>query len=345
MRTITWVASALGVMSVGFLGWWLGSAGAPEPRAGVPVHGALVVWSPGYRVSFFGVERLHPIDTYRADKVAAHLVDEGLLGMDDFAVPAPASDERLRRVHDADYLASLHDTPVLARAIEVPVPDVFPRAVVERRVRRAFRLAAEGTVVAAAGALQTGLGINLGGGFHHARPSLGHGFCIYGDVALAIATLRDEGFTGKVLIVDTDAHQGDGNHAFFATDPSVFSLSVHEGDLFPHPKLAGDLDLMLSSGDGDAELMAALDRVEVVVDEQQPALIVHVAGADVLHDDPLTGLQVTVDGLVARDLRVLQLARERGIPLVHTLAGGYGPSAALAQSRSVAAMLRAAGEI
>ena len=86
--------------------------------------------------------------------------------------------------------------------------------------------------------------------------------------------------------------------------------------------------------------MAALDRVESVIDAQQPQLVVHVAGADVLFDDPLAGLSVSAEGLVSRDLRLLDMARSRDIPLVHTLAGGYGPSAAVAQSRSVEAMLR-----
>lgn len=335
-----WVALTVAGSALGGFVWLTMPARNPDPRPGSIVHEARVVWSPGYRVSFFGIERLHPSDTYRSDRVAGHLVAEGLLDWEDFAVPAPATDAQLARVHDEAYLQSLHRTAVLARAIEVGVPDVFPESVLESRVRRAFRLATGGTTVAARAALETGLGINLGGGFHHARPALGHGFCIYGDVALAIATLRDEGFDGRVLIVDTDAHQGDGNHAFFASDPSVFSLSVHQGDIFPHPKLAGDLDLPLAAGTGDDGLMKALDRVEAVMDAFEPRLVFHVAGSDVLYDDPLAELSVSVEGLVQRDLRVLEAARERGIPLVHTLAGGYGPSAAVAQSKSVAAMLR-----
>ncbi len=340
MRKVAWGLGA--VAAVAGLAWGLRAPASPPPRAGrVLPGGAFDAYSPGYRVSFFGIEELHPFDIGKMDRIAAHLVSEGLLSDRDFAVAEPVPDEVLAQVHDPAYLASLHETPVLARAIEVGVPNVFPRSVVEKRVRTPFRRAVGGTVLAARGAREHGLGINLGGGYHHARPDLGHGFCIYNDVALAIHTLRAEGFDGAVLIVDTDAHQGDGSHAFFADDPTVFSFSMHQGDLFPSPKLRGDLDVELRAGTTDepflARLGAELDRL---LDEVHPALVVHVAGSDVLHDDPLAGLALTADGLVERDLVVLRAARARGVPVLHLLAGGYGPSAAEAQAKSVAAMLR-----
>ncbi|MCB9743810.1 MAG: histone deacetylase, partial [Alphaproteobacteria bacterium] len=191
-------------------------------------------------------------------------------------------------------------------------------------------------------------GVNLGGGYHHARPGLGHGFCVYNDVAVALAALRAAGeLDGPVLIVDTDAHQGDGDHAFFAEDPDTFSLSLHQGSLFPEPKLVGDADVELRAGDGDAELLAALTRqLDRLLPQSGPppepwALVVHVAGADVLSDDPLANLSMSPEGLAARDRLVLERARAQGVPLLHLLAGGYGPSAAAAQAESVAGLLEA----
>jgi len=172
---------------------------------------------------------------------------------------------------------------------------------------------------------------------------MGHGFCIYSDVALAIHTLREEGLTGTILIVDTDAHQGDGSHAFFADDPSVFSFSMHQGDLFPIPKLAGDLDVPLRAGmDDDSFLWTLEDHLTKLLDDLDPVMVIHVAGADILVDDPLTGLHLSPKGLVRRDVYVTGAVRERGIPLLHLLAGGYGPSAAMSQEASVAAMLELA---
>jgi histone deacetylase 11 len=315
----------------------------PEPRAGTVLPGGVVVaYSPAYRVSFFGIERLHPFDIAKLDTIASHLRAEGLVRSSDYWIPEAIDDDALSAVHAPEYLASLHDTPALSQALEVPVPDVFPRSVVESRVRHAFRKAVGGTALAIEGALEHGVGINLGGGFHHARPALGHGFCIYNDVAYGLHVARTNGFDGTVVVLDTDAHQGDGNHAAFATDPSVFTISLHGGHLFPHPKIAGDLDIEVPSGIGDAAYARTLaDALETAL-EQGPALVVHVAGSDVLADDPLADLGLTPEGLVARDAAVFDAVRARGIPFVQVLAGGYGPSSASAQAASVANLLRKA---
>lgn len=312
---------------------------APHPGAVLP-GGAVVAYSPGYRVSFFGIERLHPFDIAKYDRIAAGLVERGLVGETDFAVAAPVGDAALAAVHDADYLASLHEAEALGRALEVSLPGFFSRSALDRRVIGPFQAAVGGTVLAARGAVAEGLGVNLGGGYHHARPGMGHGFCIYSDVALAVHTLRAEGLVGPVLVVDTDAHQGDGSHAFFSDDPTVFSFSMHQGDIFPLPKLSGDLDVPLRPGtDDDAFLWALEQRLPGLLDELEPVLVIHVAGADVLVDDPLAGLALTPKGLVARDRYVAKTVRDRDIPLLHLLAGGYGPSAALSQEASVAAIL------
>ena len=318
----------------------------PAPQPGAVIGGtAVVAYTPAYRVSFFGVERLHPFDIAKYDRIARHLRKEGLVPRDGFAVPAPVSDAALAAVHDRAYLASLTEPAALSRALEVAVPGFFGASVIESRVLAAFRRAVGGTQLASEAALEHGLGINLGGGFHHARPAMGHGFCVYNDVAYAIHALRAGGFRGRVLIVDTDAHQGDGNHAFFADDPDVFSFSMHQGSIFPVPKLDGDRDLPLQGGTDDAAFLAALDgALGSILQDETYDLVFHVAGSDVLGDDPLAGLALTPDGLVQRDLLVTRQVRSREIPLVHLLAGGYGPSSAEAQARSVAAILRQQAE-
>lgn len=322
--------------------WFVKLPERPQPQPGRAVHGAVVAWSPAYRVSLFGIERLHPFDIGKMDRIAQHLLDEGLLQREDFAMPGQVDEATLAAVHDPIYLAGLQDPEKLSRALEVGVPGFIQGPTLDKRVLAPFRYAVQGSILAARGALEHGLGINLGGGFHHAAPDKGHGFCVLNDVAAAIWTLRQEGFQGQVLIVDTDAHQGDGNHLFFQDDPTVTSFSMHQEALFPIPKERGDEDLGLRGGTGDEAFLEELNQaLKRQIERSDPQLIVHVAGSDVLNDDPLAGLAMTPDGLVQRDLLVLEAARSRDIPLLHVLAGGYGPSSAKAQAASVSAMLRA----
>ena len=329
------VAAAAGAL-------WLSRAPAdPPPKAGAVLPGgAVVVYSPGYRVSFFGLERLHPFDTFRYDRVAEALVDRGLVPPGGFEVPAPIPDAALRAAHDPAYLDGLSDPHTLSRALEVAVPGFMSVDTLDARVLAPMRLAAGGTLAAARAALAHGLGVNLGGGFHHARPAAGGGFCVYNDVAAALGVLRAEGFGGRVLIVDTDAHQGDGDHLFFRDDSTVFSFSMHQGDIFPGDKPRGDKDVSLPGGADDAAFLAALEgALGEILAGFTPELVIHVAGADVLRDDPLAGLALTPEGLAARDRAVAEAAV--ATPLVYLTAGGYGPSAARAQAASVAAMLAA----
>ncbi len=133
-----------------------------------------------------------------------------------------------------------------------------------------MRLQVGGTVLAAHLALEHGFAINLGGGAHHAHPAKGHGFCVYNDVAVSIARLRASGFSGNVLIVDTDAHQGDGNQAAFANDESVFGLSFQQAHIFP-PRRVGDLDYDFDAGADGAffnEVVASL--LDEVLEQELP---------------------------------------------------------------------------
>ena len=336
----------IGLGAVGLMGGGLAKLGAapgqPAPRAGRPVRDVQVVWSPGYRVSFFGVEKLHPFDIGKLDRIANGLVSAGVMSLDDMAVPAPVTTAVLKQLHDPDYVDSLNTATALGRALEIRLPSFIPGALLKPRVLMPFQAACGGTVAAARAALQVGCAVNIGGGFHHARQAFGHGFCLFNDVAAAIRALRADGFTGKIVIFDTDAHQGDGNHDFFAHDPSVFSLSIHESNLFPHPKLAGDHDIGLATGVDDAGFLQAVKRGLEVADGESPALVIHVAGSDVLADDPLTGLRMTVPGLVRRDLTVANHFRKQGIPFVQVLAGGYGPSSAVAQLAAVQGLVQGA---
>ena len=302
---------------------------------------ACVAWSPGYEPHLLGLERLHPFDLGKFGRIHRALRDEGFpAGL--FVEPGEVDRADLEAVHPADFLRSLGQRRTLARALEIPIPPFVSRAFLEAHVLAPLRRMVQGTLLGARLAAEGGLGVNLGGGFHHAHPRLAHGFCLCNDLAVAVAALRREGMEEPVLVVDTDAHQGDGNHAFFREDPSVFCLSVHEEHLFPQPRVPGDRDLELPAGAGDREMLELLElELPPLLERLRPRVVFHVAGADVLARDPLTHLAMTPEGLARRDERVALLAREAGAGVVHLLAGGYGPDAWRAQARAVAGLLRA----
>src|SRR5947209_1090993 len=169
-----------------------------------------LVYSPRYNITAFGLERLHPFDSRKYRRIRDWLVHQGLRQPGDFLIPRPCAHADLLRVHTPEYVRSLRNRRVLARILEVPVIRFLPAWLVAWRVLRPMRWAAGGTILACRLALEKGLAINLGGGYHHASGDRGGGFCIYADVPLALVTLKQEGRVQSALVVDTDAHQGTG---------------------------------------------------------------------------------------------------------------------------------------
>jgi acetoin utilization deacetylase AcuC-like enzyme len=164
---------------------------------------------------------------------------------------------------------------------------------------------------------------NIGGGFHHAFPSHGEGFCLYNDVAVAIRVLQRDGVITRAAVVDVDVHQGNGTAFIFDGDPAVFTFSIHQEHNYPHVKPRGSLDIGLPDGATDAEYLHALERALPAAMAGAPDLVVYVAGADPFVEDQLGGLSLTYEGLRGRDFLVLSSARDAGIPVVIVFAGGY----------------------
>jgi acetoin utilization deacetylase AcuC-like enzyme len=188
---------------------------------------------------------------------------------------------------------------------------------------RSFRTV-QGTIEAARDALDTGLGINLAGGTHHAFADHGEGFCVFNDVAIAIRTLQREGRLTRAAIADLDVHQGNGTARLFAGDPDVFSFSMHGARNFPFRKERSSLDVELEDGCDDAAYLATLDgHLDQVLNEARPELVFYLAGADPYVHDRFGRLGLSVEGLRERDRRVLAACRRRGLPIVVTMAGGY----------------------
>jgi acetoin utilization deacetylase AcuC-like enzyme len=201
-----------------------------------------------------------------------------------------------------------------------------------------------GTLAAARAALVDGLAGNLAGGTHHAHRDFGSGFCVWNDLAVTAATLLAEGAARRVLVFDCDVHQGDGTAAIFADEPRVFTYSIHGARNFPFVKPAGDCDVELTDGAGDAEVLPLIAAsLADLARRFTPDLVLYQAGVDALAADKLGRLGMSHAGLAERDRLVLTHFRDRGVPVVLTLGGGYAEPIELTIDAHLATYRAAAG--
>jgi histone deacetylase 11 len=299
-----------------------------------------LVHSSVYNITAVGLEKLHPFDSRKYSRIRHWLIRQGLRKIDDFIAPQPARYADLQRVHDEAYLHSLLDRRVLARILELPPVRYLPAWLTNWRVLRPMRWATGGTVLACRLALERGLAINLAGGYHHAGPDHGGGFCVYADVPLALKGLKDEGRIGSALVVDTDAHQGNGTADALRSWKWAHILDFYEEDSFPWPKVDEDVSVPLASGTvGETYLSTVAEHLPRALDRFRPDLVVYNAGSDVLWTDPLARFLLTPDNMAERDLYVVTEVRERKIPLAMVLSGGYGPLSWQAHARSIEGIL------
>jgi acetoin utilization deacetylase AcuC-like enzyme len=273
-----------------------------------------LVYHDGYDLNFG--KHVFPTQKYRM--IRRRLLETFTAGPEDFLTPSPATSEQLRLVHTEEWVRKLETgTLTYHDLLKLEIP--YSRKMVE-----AFYLAAGGTLLAARMALEAGVGFNIGGGFHHAFPNHGEGFCAVNDVAVAARVLQQEGLIGKALIVDADVHHGNGTAAIFAGDASVFTLSIHQANNYPSEKPPSTMDVHLPDGVSDREYLAHLrGALEPAMAGYRPEMVFYVAGSDPYHDDQLGGLGLTKEGMLQRDRLVFLLALRHRAPVCVTLAGGY----------------------
>ena len=273
-----------------------------------------LIYSDAYDLSLGA--HVFPSQKYRL--IAQALQAESIAAPTDFVAPQPASDEDVLLVHSRAWVRKLrtgHLSPTERARLEIPFSEP---------TRDAFWLSAGGSIEAGRRALADGFAQSLGGGFHHAFPDHGEGFCMIHDVAIAIRRLQADRAIATALVVDTDVHQGNGTAAIFRGDRSVFTLSIHQENNYPYPKPPSTIDIGLPDGTGDEDYLALLEEHLVqALRDFRPDILFYVGGADPYREDQLGGLALTIDGLQRRDALVFEEARRRGVPIASTLAGGY----------------------
>ena len=290
-------------------------------------HDLAIVYSENYTISLGGIENYHPFDTTKFRKAHDELVANGVIQPQSFIVPEPVTEEELLFVHTRAYLDSLADPRVAARIAEVTEISYLPPSLIKEGLYTPLRWATGGTIRAARLALTHGAACNLGGGFHHAARDAGGGFCYYADIAIAVHVLWQDHPKLRVLIVDLDAHMGNGTAVIFDDDPRITIFDMYNADIFPLDEAAArliDHPVRLHTGMNTETYLTMLQReLPRVLDDTAPGLLIYNAGTDVWEHDPLGGLAVTAEGILERDLFVFQEARRRGIPFLMLTAGGY----------------------
>ena len=327
-----------------------------------------IVYHHNYNIHLYGLENvLHSFDSKKYGKVFNSLSQKYSLGYSNFHHPPVISQDDLLIVHTEEYLNSLSSSIQIAKITEVPFLAMIPGFVGKWRLLEPMKQAAAGTILASNLALTNGWAINLSGGYHHAKSGNGEGFCVYADIPIAIRKLLNmksdmtTDLTGdppkisKALIVDLDAHQGNGYlSAFTSIDPTSKEFSyaklsnirifdMYNGDIYPHDTFAKDFidyDFPLPSKTSDKKYLSLLrEYLPQVLDEDRPDIVFYNAGTDIYERDPLGALSITKAGIIERDEFVFQSCRERNIPIVMVLSGGYTAESAEIISKSIANLI------
>lgn len=278
-----------------------------------------------------------PMVKYRLIRDA--LISEGGARESDFVEPGEASEADALLVHTEGYVDKLLSgtlSPFEIARLELP----FSRELVD-----ASFLGAGGTISAVRSSFERGVGVNVAGGFHHAFPDHGEGFCVLNDVAMGVARALEDGLAERVAVIDCDVHQGNGTAAVFAGDDRVFTFSIHQEFNYPFVKPPSTLDVGLANGaSGDDYLPHVEGALSRVLDEFGAELVVYVAGADPYAGDLLGGLDLTKADLEERDRTVIETCASRAVPVTVTLAGGYAARTADTveiQASTIASAIRA----
>jgi len=277
-----------------------------------------VSYTPGY---FAPIGENHIFPMGKFEGLHRYLTEEGIVYTSDVIQPQMADMATLMQVHTPRYLNAILNGMLEkkeARKLGLPwTPELAVRS----------RLAVQGTINAALMAIQDGVAGNLAGGTHHAMPDAGEGFCVFNDVAIAIKTLKRAMWIRKALIIDCDVHQGNGTAHIFKDDPDVFTFSLHGEKNYPFIKPSSDLDIGLPDKTTDKPYLHALgDALDTIFNQFEPDIVFYLGGIDPLETDHFGRLSLSLNGLADRDELVIKFIKNKAIPLVLLLSGGYAPT-------------------
>lgn len=298
-----------------------------EPRESVVTRPWPIVYRPEYNVHFFRLEKLHPFDAKKWKHIFNYLVEAKLITRDNIIEPQEVAYEQLLLAHTERYLSSLKWSFNVAAISEVCPLVAVPNYFVQKCYLKPMRYHVGGTLEAGFLALRRGWSINIGGGFHHASESKGGGFCAYADISLLVKLLFQSKSISTAMIVDLDAHQGNGYEKDFINETRIFIMDVYNKRIYPRDEKAKEAIRCRIELAPYTEDNHYLEKIEAGLERSLrsfcPDIMIYNAGTDVLLNDPLGLLAISPQGIIRRDELVFMKARERRVPIVMLTSGGY----------------------
>jgi len=303
-----------------------------------------IIFSKHYDITLLGLQRLHPFDSEKYGRVYRYLVNKVGVDKDCFYIPEIVSEKELLSVHTKEYLSSLNHSINIASIAELMMISLVPNFILQSRVLKPMKYATGGTILGCQLAMEYGWAMNLSGGYHHAKSESGGGFCFFADIPIAVYKLFKENPELSIMIVDFDAHQGNGYASIFRDDTRIHVFDVYNEEIYPYDvetKRYIEFEYPVKSYIEDRKYLSLLEReLGGAMVKSKPNLIVYNAGTDVLRGDPLGCMSISGDGIVKRDEIVFRNALNNKIPIVMVLSGGYTKKSAAIIGRSIENILK-----
>lgn len=271
----------------------------------------------------------HPFGKGKYVKLFNNLCQKLNLQTEQFYIPDQLNDKDLELVHSREYLESLNKSQVIAQISETPSLSNLPNAFLQKTILDPMRYATSGTILGTKLAKEKRWSVNLSGGYHHAKSCNGEGFCVFADIPLAVSKLHQVNPNLKVMVVDLDAHQGNGCACIFKGDNRIALFDIYNGEIYPNDIKAKQYikyDFPVKSYTQDKEYLDLLGtELPKAIKEFQPDFIIYNAGTDIFEEDPIGRMSISKNGIMERDSVVFKLALENNIPILMVLSGGYSP--------------------
>jgi histone deacetylase 11 len=304
-----------------------------------------IVYSDDYNIRFFGLQKLHPFDTEKYQKIVRHLKKTlAITNKQLYKQNNEISVKELLKVHSKAYLQSLENKQNIAQVAELHLLAKIPLFLLKSKLLKPIKKAVAGTLFAGELALKHGWSINLSGGYHHAKRDRGEGFCFFADINLLIEHLREKKLIESAMIVDLDAHQGNGHESIHGSDFLVSIFDMYNSYIYPREtnlKPYIDFDIPLQPYTSDKVYLDLLKKnINQALNNKKPDIIIYVAGSDIYEKDILGGLKISKEGIKKRDRIMFQNAQKYNIPIVMLLAGGYHKDGGKIMGESIEEILR-----